>query len=180
MTEFEFVQVTIALILGLGFTDILRNLGEQFRRRNDLAIYPLQVMASCLLLLVILAYLWFFWTSAQLKWTLPLFLLQVGSAVALAFSAQTIKVDCDSPASPEAQYFGNCTATYGSWAMAPLIGVVFSLVSGTSQGPDPLRAAIVILLLSLAFFKRPNYHKAVGSVLLLAVLVAPFVVQFEL
>lgn len=97
MTQFEFVQVTIAIILGLGLTDILRNLGEQFRNRSEIEVSWLQVGASCMLLLVILIYnLWGFWGALGVNWTLQLFLLQVAPAIALALSAQLIKVDLSS------------------------------------------------------------------------------------
>jgi hypothetical protein len=181
MSEFEFVQVTVALILGLGLTDILRNLGEQIRRRNEVAIFPVQVVASCLLLLVILLYLWFFWDSSEVAtWTLPLFLLQTGPAIALALSAQVLKVDCNSAATPEAQYFGSCTAIYTSWALAPLIAIGFSFVAGQIEGLDFARLGIVALLLSLAFIKKTGYHKAILTTLLLTAVSTPFIVQFQL
>ena len=54
MSQFEFVQVTLIVILGLGLTDILRNLGEQYRHRRQVQLSALQVMASVLLMTVIL------------------------------------------------------------------------------------------------------------------------------
>ena len=120
MTQFEFVQVTVAIILGLGLTDILRSLGEQFRSRSEIEVAWLQVGASCLLLLVILIYLWGFWVALEVTWTLPLFMMQVASAIALALSAQFIKVDLSSGKALEAQYFDNGVGTFTLWAMAPL------------------------------------------------------------
>ena len=49
MSEFEFVQVTFAIILGLGVTEILRGVGEQVRARHYLRLYPLQLVASCII-----------------------------------------------------------------------------------------------------------------------------------
>lgn len=180
MTEFEFVQVTVAIILGLGLTDILRNLGEQIRKKNEIEISALQVMASCLLLLVILVYSWTLWRSFQLDWTLPLFVLQVVPAIALALSAQVLKVDCESSKKPEAQYFGSCAAAYAFWAMAPLFSVVFSFVSNTVSFADAGRFGVAILLLSVAFIKKSIYHKVVLSTLLLVAVIFPAFVQFDL
>ena len=160
MSEFEFVQVTIAIILGLGITAILRNIGEQIRKRPEIQMYSLQLASSCLLVLVILRYLWTFWSTLEVSWNMPLFLLAVSSPIALALSAQVISVDCDSTTSPEQQYFENCRATYLFWASAPLIGVFFDVVSGWEPKliDVGVRFFVVALLGSLAFAKRPSYH----------------------
>ena len=160
MSEFEFVQVTIAIILGLGITAILRNIGEQIRRRSEIQMYSLQLASCCLLILVILRYLWTFWSTLEVSWNLPLFLLAVSSPIALALSAQVISVDCDSTMSPEHQYFENCRATYLFWASAPLFGVFFDAVSGIENSllNVGFRFLVIVLLGSLAFTKRPSYH----------------------
>ncbi len=182
MAAFEFVQVIIAIVLGLGLTDVLRNLGEQIRRRDEIEICSLQVMASCLLLVVLLFYLWSLWSASDVAWTLPLFVLKVLPAVALALAAQVIKVDCDSTKAIEDQYFENCTATFSIWAMAPLFDTVFMLASGVDFATEfaVIRIGIVALLLSLGFVKRPNYHKVVFGVLLVSVVVGTPLTQFEL
>jgi hypothetical protein len=175
LTQFEFVQVTIAIILGLGLTDILRNLGEQFRRRREIEVSWLQILASCLLLSVILvAYLWSFWTTSNVEWTLLLFVLQAGAAVSLALSAQFIKVDLSAPDSPTAQYFDNCRATYGVWAAAPVFGLLFSLSTGNLGPIEVFRIIVSALLVSMGFIKRPIYHAIVlGTLLFIVTVLAP-------
>ena len=181
MTQFEFVQVTVAIVLGLGLTDILRGLGEQFRHRHEIEISRLQVGASCLLLLIILIYLWNFWLTSEVSWTLPLFLMQVMSAIALALSAQFLRVDLTSDRPPEIQYFHNCTATFISWAMAPLFAWFFLIASGDSTLGDAARLVAVALLVSLGFIKRPRYHAVVLTVLLLlSVFAGPATSLFEI
>lgn len=177
MTQFEFVQVTLAIVLGLGLTDILRNLGEQFRRRREIEVCWLQVLASCLLLSVILvAYLWSFWTTSNVEWTLLLFLLQAGAAIGLALGAQFIRVDLSSSKSPTAQYFDNCLATYGVWAAAPVFALLFSLSTGTLGAIDASRVLVAVLLVSMGFIRKPIYHAMVLSTLLvIVVVVAPAV-----
>ena len=181
MTQFEFVQVTVAIILGLGLTDILRSLGEQFRRRREIDVSWLQIGASCLLLLVILIYLWSFWLAAEVTWTLPLFMMQAASAIALALSAQFIKVDLSSGKTLDAQYFDNRTATFVLWAMGPLFAVFFSIATGNVSGADAGRIGAAILLISLGIIKNRTYHKVVLIVLLLLATVVHLIVGlFEL
>lgn len=180
MTQFEFVQVTVAIILGLGLTDILRSLGEQFRSRSEIEVSWLQLGASCLLLLVIVIYLWNFWLASEVIWTLPLFMMQVASAIAFALSAQFIKVDLSSAKTLDAQYFDNCTTTYIVWAMGPLFGVSFSIATGNVSGADAGRVGAALLLTSLGLIKNRTYHKAVLIVLLLlATVISPVVGLFE-
>jgi hypothetical protein len=179
LSQFEFVQVTIAVILGLGLTDLLRNLGEQYRHRNEIEIYWLQIAASCLLLIVILMYLWNFWRASDINWTLPLFLLQVASAVALALSAQFIKVDCSSDKTAETQYFDNRTATFVSWGLAPTFAGFFQVVTEEGNLAIP-RIGVVILLVFLAITRRPIVHMIVISVLLMTVAIGLTIGQFEL
>lgn len=185
MTQFEFVQVTVAIILGLGLTDILRNLGEQFRNRSDVQVAWLQIGASCLLLLIILIYLWSFWLASEVTWTLPLFMLQVASAIALALSAQFIKVDVSSAKALEAQYFDNAKVTFILWAMAPLFILFFSMAAGIAGTSDLGRVAAAALLMSLGLIKHRTYHKVVLITLLLLALmftmvIGPVVGLFEL
>jgi hypothetical protein len=181
LSQFEFVQVTIAIILGLGLTDILRNLGEQFRHRSEVEIAWLQIGASCLLLIVILVYLWGFWIALDVIWTLPLFLMQVASAIALALSAQFLKVDLSSGKSPQAQYFDNGTATFVLWAMAPLFAWLFSFVTGNAGVGDIGRFGAAALLISLGLIKNRTYHWVVLiGLLLLAAVFGPIIGLFEL
>lgn len=180
LSQFEFVQVTIAVILGLGLTDLLRNLGEQYRHRNEFEIYWIQILASCLLLLVILRYLWIFWAASDVTWTLPLFLLQAASAVALALSTQFIKVDWNSSQSAEAQYYDNRLATYASWCLAPALAGVFVLVTGEGVMGDLARIVVIVLLTSLAISNTPRYHTLVIIALVLMLAADLAIVQPEL
>lgn len=181
MTQFEFVQVTVAIILGLGLTDILRGLGEQYRYRHEIEISRLQVGASFLLLFIILIYLWSFWLASDVIWNLPRFLIQVVSAIALALSAQFIKIDLSSGKTPEAQYFDNSTATFLSWAVAPLFAFFFAIAVGDMSSVELGRLVAVALLVSLGIVSNPTYHAVMLTVLfLLSVFAGPVVILFEL
>ena len=171
LNQFEFVQVTVAIILGLGLTDILRNLGEQFRARREIEVSWLQIGASCLLLFVILIYLWSFWLGSGITWTFPLFMLQVASAIALALSPQFIKVDVSSAETLEDQYFANARATYIVWATGPVFALVFALAADIAGTVDVGRIVAAALLISLGLVKHRGYHRVVLTTLLLLAIV---------
>jgi len=145
-------------------------------------MYSLQLASSCLLVIVILRYLWAFWSTLEVSWNLPLFLLVVSSPIALALSAQVISVDCDSAKSPEQQYFENCRATYLFWASAPLFGIFFDSVSGNAYTllDASARLIVVALLSSLAFTKKPSYHWFALLFLLIGLVLGMSSSQFEL
>lgn len=173
--------MTVAIILGLGLTDILRSLGEQFRARDEIEVAWLQVGASCLLLVIILSYLWGFWLASDVTWTLPLFLLQTASAIALALSAQFLKVNLSSTKSLEAQYFDNGTATYIVWAMGPVFSLLFAIAAGIAGAIDFSRIVPATLLISLGLIKNRTYHAVVLiSLLSLLIVLAPFVTFLDL
>ena len=173
------MQVTVTVILGLGLTDLLRNYGDQYRHRNEREVYWLQIAASSLLLLVILAYLWYLWLASSVVWTLPLFMLQVASAGALALSAQFIKIDCSSDKTAKTQYFENCVATYVTWCTAPLFVGAFFAVSITGS-PPTIRIIVALVLFSLAIIKKPVFHIAVVSLLLMILIYGVTLVQPQL
>ena len=176
MSQFRFVQITIVIILGLGLTEILRNLGGQIRRRSEIEVYSLQIFASCLLLFFILTWLWSFSLSLEVTWNLPLFLLKVIPTIALAFSAQLIGLDFNSTRSPEQQYFENCRPIYLIFASVPLFEVITT--TGTAESlpitPEYLivlnifRVVIAGVVASLGFIKKPSYHWSVLICLFIA------------
>ncbi len=170
MSQFEFVQVTVAIILGLGVTEILRNLGEQIRHRHVLNICPEQIMASALLLCVTLIYLWSFWSNEAVTWTIVLFAVQAASAISLALAAQLIRIDCASEQTPAEQYYSNSVATYIAWASAPGFAMLFILLSRTDlESVDYVRLMIIPLLLTLGFVHKPLLHRSVILFLLVTV-----------
>lgn len=166
MTEYRFVQIIIVVILGLGLTEILRNLGGQVRRRSRIEVYPLQVFASGFLLFSILMWHWSFSQKLEVTWTLPIFILKVIPTIALALGAQVIGIDFDSSKSAKQQYFENCGLLYFILASAPIIAVFTTkftyesllTTGGTLTVYNILRLVTAGVLVSLAFIKKPSYH----------------------
>ncbi len=167
MSEFEFVQVTFAIILGLGVTEILRGLGEQIRARHYLRLYPLHVVASCIILMAIMIGLWGLWFVKGVQWTFPQFMLQAAPTIALALAAHVIRADCSIGADSLCeQYFRNSGPAFLLLASVPLLTIVITFTR-LDERPDDATNLVVItaarLLLaalgaSMAFIKRPAYH----------------------
>jgi hypothetical protein len=156
----------IVVILGLGLTVILANLGGQIRKRSSIQIYPLQIFACCFLLLTIVMWHWSFSRTQNVNWTLPLFILNVIPAVALALGAQVISIDINSSKSPQQQYFENCGYIYTILASVPVITVITetfvpeSLTISTEilARSNILRLSAGCIMASLAIIRKPTYH----------------------
>ena len=167
MSEFEFVQVTFAIILGLGVTEILRGLGEQIRARHYLRLYPLHVVASCIILMAIMIGLWGLWFVKGVLWTFPQFLLQATPTIALALAAHVIRADCSVAADSLCeQYFRNSGPAFPLLASVPLLTIVITFTRLDARPDDATNLAVITavrLLLaalgaSMVFIKRPAFQ----------------------
>ena len=176
MTEFKYVQTALMIILGLGVTEILRNIGSQIRRRTEIEVYPLQIAVSWSILLFILMWLWSFSESVDVRWTLPVFLLQMLPPIALALSAQIVCLDFNSKKTSKQQYFDNCAAIYLILAIVPLVTVLTTTIN--SDYMSITRDSLILInisrlvqsgfIASLGFIKKPLYHWLVVIGLLIA------------
>ena len=187
MSQFEFVQITFAIILGLGVTTILSGIGEQLRRRDNHPLFALQISSSLLLLLVILAWLWGFWQTRLTYWNFGLFLSYATPSVCLALAANVSRIDSSPTSSSTAeQYFRNAPIFYGLWAGAESIGLVLGFVYAKSLDAYDSQGLLIFsvsrgigaaLILSLGFVKSVRYHWMVLGLLLLiiAILIVGFV-----
>jgi hypothetical protein len=147
-------------------TDILRNIGEQIRHRRTKALSAVQMLASVLLLQVILGYLWQFWGTVDVVWTLPLFMLQTAAAGSLALCAQLVRVETASAKTAEGQYWENSFVLFLFWAAAPLISAVFYAAADILDNTFVfLRFGVVALLVSLAVINKKAFHLCVLSLL---------------
>lgn len=188
MSQFRFVQATIIIILGLGLTEILRNLGGQIRRSSKIEVYPLQIFASCLLLFFILTWLWDFSASVEVTWTFPLFLLTAIPTIALAMSADLIGLDFNSTKSSEQQYFEKCKPIYLILASVPLFSVITTIFTAEFLPFTPeylimlniFRVVFAGFVALLGFIKKPAYHWSVLIGIFIAMFWWTVAIMFEL
>lgn len=106
MSSFEFILVSLAIILGFGISEILSGWGEQMRHRRTVRPYPLQIAGSAYVLFASLRYLWLLWGARDAQWTFGAYLLTALPALALALAAYVMRTDPKSPRRSLAeQYF---------------------------------------------------------------------------
>lgn len=106
MSSFEFVLVTIAIVLGFGISEILSGWGRMLRHRMEVRPYPLQLAASAFVLYASLRYLWLLWDARDTEWTYAGYLAIFAPALCLALAAYVVRDDPTSlRRSPKQQYF---------------------------------------------------------------------------
>ena len=151
-------------------------------------LYPLQIFVSCSILLFILMWLWNFSQSIDVRWTLPVFLLQMIAPIALALSAQIVGLDFSSKKSPEEQYFDNCTAIYLILAIVPSVAVFTTMtnldyMSINRDSPILINVGRLVqsgFIASLGFIKKPLYHWSVVVGLLIVFFGSELTLVFEM
>ena len=178
MSEFEFVLVSFAIIVGFGISEILAGWGQQIRARDRLRPFLLQVTSSAFILFFSLLYLWGLWLLRDVEWSFPLFLLVAGPALVVALAAHAVRVDTSADAAPiREQYFQNSGPVFSLLAMFPVFVMAMSFTTsmrGTVPNPPSLvpvtiaRVAVLALMLSLAWSKNEKYHWGALGLLWLA------------
>ncbi len=147
MSEFEFVQITFAIILGLGVTSVLSSIADQLKFRNTYALFPLQLFSQSVLLLLLFIQLWGFWAARDIEWNIGLFLFHALSPVCYAIAAYSSRVELSSAsASTEEQYFSNKPIFYGFWALASFFGIALTFFYIAEMEASVLDALPLVLL----------------------------------
>jgi hypothetical protein len=180
LSVFEFILVPLAIIVGVGVSEILGSWGQQIRNRHRRPLHPLQITSSAFILFFCMAYLWAMWLMRDIVWTFPLYLLAAAPGLALALAAHITEIDTSADAPPVLeQYFRNAPPTYALLALMPISIITISLTTEVrEQLPDPpnllavtsVRIVILALLVSLVWSKNVKYHSAALAALWLGAL----------
>jgi hypothetical protein len=168
MSSFEFILVSIAILVGFGISEILGGWGRQIRHRHEVRSYLLQVVASAWLLSLSLRYLWMLWTLQSVEWTYAAFLLVALPALVLALTAHLIRVETESlRRTPREQYFESAPPFYGLLAVFPLFSMANAVyhadhiqaLFATAAGPFLLVwPSTIAVCVWLALSRKPGHH----------------------
>ncbi len=168
MSEFEFVLVSFAIVIGFGISEILDGWGGQIRARRRVRPYPLQIASSAYILWFCLQYLWILWVGRDAEWTFFLYITMAIPALAIALAAHIIKIDTSIDAEPARdQYFYNSGPAYAVLVLFPAIALLMSFTTDLrSSIPNPpsllvasiARSAVVGLLASMAWSRSEQFH----------------------
>lgn len=168
MSSFEFILVSIAIVVGLGISEVLADWGRLLRHRHEARPYPLQIVASAFVLALSLRFLWTLWTLRGIEWTYLGYLLVFAPGLALALMAHLTRVELESlRRTPREQYFANRVPLFVMLASFPICGAASSWYHaeylraslGSTTGPFRFIWPVMIgTSLWLAHSASPRHH----------------------
>lgn len=178
LSEFEFVIVLMSFIVAFGASEVLSGWGRQFLARAEARPYPLQLVASALLLVALLQTVWGYWGFRSVSWTFGSFLLALLPLLPLVGAAGIIMP----PAAPSTSaldakqhYLSVYRAIFLLLATWVALGTVaeIALVETTLHLGQGVRIAGVLLMVGLSLTSNPAVHWT--GIALLAALQLAFV-----
>lgn len=167
MSSFEFILISIAIVVGFGISEVLAGWGRQLRHRYEIRPYPLQVVASAYILSVSLRFLWTTWTLRELQWTYLSYLLIFIPALLIALSAHLIRVDVTGlRRTPREQYFTARRPLFGLLIAFPgfaLLNLVYHAdyyraLYGTGSNFQPSLPVAIVGFAWMLFSENPRHH----------------------
>ena len=163
LTQFEYVIVLMSFFVAFGASEILSGLGRQYLYRAEARPYPLQIVASVLLLVALLQSVWGYWGFREISWGFGGFLLVLLPLLPLIGAACLIMPPAGratAPVDPEAHYFSVCRAIFALLAAWVVLGTVaeLAMVETTLHAGQGVRFAAVVLLLGLGSTVNARLH----------------------
>ncbi|MEM7412172.1 MAG: hypothetical protein AAF430_18230 [Myxococcota bacterium] len=179
MSQFEYVTVLTSFVVAVGVSDLLSGWGRLYLHRASVAMFPLQLAASALLLLALLQSIWGYWGFRDVAWNFGGFLLALSPLLPVVAAAHLITPPATGssgqPADPETHYHSVFRAIFTLLATWVALGVVAELFLA---GPDLhfgqlVRGLAIVLLLALRLTSNTSVHWA--GLVLLALLQVAFI-----
>lgn len=163
MTQFEYVIVLMSFFVAFGASEILSGLGRQYLYRAEAKPYPLQIVASLLLLVALLQSVWGYWGFREASWGFGGFLLVLLPLLPLIGAAYLVMPpggQATAPVDPEAHYLSVYRAIFALLAAWVVLGTVaeLAMVEPTLHPGQGVRLAAVVLLLGLGSTSNAKLH----------------------
>jgi len=174
MDRFSFVMVLLSIIVGLGVTELLRNVARQIQARNGIKFYWLHAVLAALVFVALLQQWWESWDQRAVEtWTFPILILMLGGPIGLFILSHFLYPDDLEGTDFKAFYYENPRIIYLiAGATVLFTGSYRPLSFGHSViDADNISTGIVLLVvLTLAATRRKIIHELLVPVLFISVL----------
>ena len=171
MSQFEYITVLTSFVVAVGVSQLLSGWGRLYLNRNTARPYPLQIMASVLLLVALLQSIWGYWGFRNVTWDFGRFIVVLTPLLPLVGAAYLVippaSGTVSDSTSPRDHYFAVHRVIFSLLAMWVALGSVAELVlvEPTPHLGHAVRLIGVIVLLGLGLTARPAFHWAGLAVL---------------
>ena len=165
MSEFEYVIVLMSFIVAFGASELLAGWGRQYLARAEARPYPLQLVASGLLLVALLQTVWGYWGFRSVTWGFGSFLLALLPLLPLVGAAGIIMAPAGQTAAerdPRQHYLSVYPAVFILLALWVALGTVaeLALVESSFHPGQAVRLVAVVLMVALSRTAQPAAHWA--------------------
>ena len=160
MSRFEYVTVLMSFVVAFGVSELLAGWGRQYLHRGEARPFPLQMVASVLLLVALLQSVWGYWGFREVAWGFGGFLLALSPLLCLVGAAYLLFPPASSDVPAEQHYFSVSRAIFVLLAAWVALGTVaeWALVETSFHPGQVVRLVAVPMLIGLGFAERPALH----------------------
>ncbi len=166
MSIFEFVLVTVSLIMALGITLLLRHIAAVIRYRKSIELYWVALTWMAFQFVTVTWVWWSLWDFAAVEWTYPRFLYLLAGPT-LHFIAISMLVSTD-VSKPNASLIENFSSIRVPFMLVLSAVQVFVALDGWVFGVEPLwnslralQVAMLFLYLTAAISPKPIVQNSV-------------------
>jgi hypothetical protein len=183
IAPYQHVVVVMSIVLGLSVTQLLKGLAQLYRMRNRVRPYWLHTAWVILLIFFSLLLWWLFWNYRSIEdWNFVRFVLYLAPMIVFYFlTAIVIPDPSDAVTNYKDYYFFSRVGFFGAFALQVVLahaaGVVVRRLPLLDQS-DPLRLALVVLLLIAMRSKSERVHVVVLT--LFVIVIVAFITLFHL
>ena len=148
MTLFEYLAIAFSLVFSFAAMRLVAGLAHASHPHSR---YWVHLSAVCVLLLMTVSVFWVFWSFREVSWTLPRFLLVLGSPALLYFNACTIIPEDPSSIPSWRDYYYSVRRRYYSgilcWVL--MTATISTLVLGMSWSHPARLVQLSVVLTGL-------------------------------
>jgi hypothetical protein len=176
MTPFEYITVLISIVLGLGITQIVSGIAEMIHHSSKIKIYwPHLLWIVLVFFLQVQEWWWLYELRNSFSWRLPVFLYVLLYPIDLFILSRILfPAFNDGPVDLKSFYFENYRKFFFLLALLALLAViddVFIQVYKITDEVPQLVLLIVSTIISIGKIKNEFVHKALVSIILIAVII---------
>jgi hypothetical protein len=186
MSLFEYVAVIVAVIIGLGVTQILQGVGGLLEARTRVRLYWVHLVFTGIILVGHLQFWWLFWSSRQVEaWSFFPFLFLLIQPVILYLISTLCFPDFSGTGKIDLKefYYRNHRWFFGLLALLMLLiilrDVLFRSVPLISQG-NAVTGCVLLIGLAGAISRKPWIHAILAVLAATAMLIALFTFGLKL
>ncbi|MDG1995235.1 MAG: hypothetical protein P8J14_01965 [Emcibacteraceae bacterium] len=184
MDRYSFVMMMMSIIVGLGVTELLRNIARQIQSRAGSKQYWLHSVIAALIFVSLLQTWWESWGLRNIdNWNFLIVLMMLGGPVGIYIISHLLFPEQVKGADFEKHYFKNSRAISVMGMLVVIVSSLFRPISFDTTIFEPSNIPSVFMFvafLSMALTKMKMLHQIIYPTLLILALLDVLIFQFSI